>query len=208
MEAAPNGTGIARYFSRHMTARNRAPFRETVSYTRESVRIDCARVRRPLSRALRAVCIAAAVTVSLGAVACTTTGGTTEPRDGDAELFATEVQSIVRRRCSFLGCHGREGVPLTTYAVDYLRMRDPDGDIDPSKPALDERALAPAELDHNRRAVAARIGPDDPDGDRRRFLNRLISEEQGGIPHADVVVYERADDPELDLLRRFLETVK
>ncbi len=191
-----------------MTARNRASIRETVSCCREYVRIDCVRVRRRLSRALRAACIAAAVTVSLGASACTTTGGTAEPRDGDAELFATEVQPIVRRRCTFLGCHGREGVPLTSYAVDYLRMCDPDGDIDPSKPALDERALAPAELDHNRRALAARIGADDPDGDRLRFLNRLISVDQGGIPHADVVVFERADDPELDVLRRFLETVR
>ncbi len=191
-----------------MTARNRALFREKVSCCWDFTRIDCARVRRPSVHLLRAAWVAAIVTVSLGASACTSTGGTVEPSDGDAEMFATEVQPLLKRRCGFLGCHGREGVPLTTYSVDYLRMRDPDGDIDPTKPALDERALAPAELDYNRRAIAARVGPDDPSGDRGRFLNRLISEDQGGIPHADVVVYDRADDPELDVFRRFLETVQ
>ena len=146
--------------------------------------------------------------MSLAATACADTGGAAEPRDGDADMFATEVQPILKRSCAFLGCHGREGVPLTTYAVDYLRIRDPDGDIDPSRPALDEIALASAEIDHNRRALAARVGIDDPAGDRARFLDRLIPIEQGGIPHADVVVFERTDDPELEVLRRFLETVQ
>jgi hypothetical protein len=148
------------------------------------------------------------IALALAVCACADTGGSAEPRDGDADMFATEVQPIIKRRCSFLGCHGREGMPLTTYALDYLRVRDPDGEIDPTRPALDERALAPAELDHNRRAIAARVGRDDPAGDRERFLKRLIPVEQGGISHADVVVFESPADPELEVLRRFLETVQ
>lgn len=125
--------------------------------------------------------------------------------DGDADMFAREVQPVVARRCGFLGCHGREGMPLTVYAVDYLRLRDPLGYVDPSRPPLDERALAPAELLHNRRAMAARAGDGDPGG--TLLIRRLLPPDQGGIPHAGVVVFDRADDPELAAIQRFLATV-
>jgi len=129
-------------------------------------------------------------------------------RDGDPALFAAEVQPIVRERCAFMGCHGREGMPLTLYALDYLRMRDPEGEVDPTRPTLDERAVSPGELEHNRKAFAARIRSDDPAADRELFIDRLLPADQGGVPHAGVVVFDDPRDPELDTIRRFLESVE
>jgi hypothetical protein len=131
-----------------------------------------------------------------------------DSRDGDPELFSSEIQPILAEHCAYLGCHGREGMPLTVYAVDYLRLRDPEGRVDPSRPPLDERALTPAELEWNRRALAVRVGPRDPQADRDRFLRRLLPVSAGGIPHAGVEVFAGESDPQLDALRRFLETVE
>jgi hypothetical protein len=153
----------------------------------------------PVPQALALVC-------SLTAAACSSAGGPREvPLDGDATSYAEEVQPVVARYCAFLGCHGREGMPLTLYAVDYLRLRDPQGLIDFARPPLDERALAPAELEHNRQALAERAGPNDPGGSL--LVRRLIPETEGGTPHAGVVVFAREADPDLSTLRRFLDTV-
>lgn len=146
--------------------------------------------------------------VLAGLTACSASNPKAELRDGDAELFANEVQPVLRTHCAFVGCHGREAMPLTLYAVDYLRLRDPEGVVDPTRPPLDERALTPAELDHNRQAIAGRIGVDDPAGDRERFLLRLIPRSAGGIAHSNVEVFSSPDDPALDAIRRFLETVQ
>jgi len=141
----------------------------------------------------------------LGLGACPASGGPSDvPLDGDAALYESEVQPVVARYCAFLGCHGREGMPLTLYAVDYLRLRDPQGKIDFSRPSLDERALSESELEHNRRALIERAGPRDPGGSV--LLRRLLPADAGGIPHAGVVVFRRESDPDLDVLRRFLET--
>lgn len=141
-------------------------------------------------------------------ISCSASNSKSEPRDGDADLFASEVQPVIRSRCAFIGCHGREAMPFTLYALDYLRLRDPEGVVDPTRPPLDERALTPAELAHNRHAIAGRIGVDDPAGDRERFLRRLIPLASGGIAHSNVEVFATTDDPDLDAIRRFLETVK
>lgn len=143
--------------------------------------------------------------VVLGLAACGGNGQAPGSVDGHADLFASEVQPILARRCAYLGCHGREGMPLTIYAVDFLRLRDPTGEIDFSRPPLDERALSPAEIEHNRIALASRAGPSDPGGDL--LVRRMLPVDQGGIPHANVVVFEREDDPDLKALRRFLGTV-
>jgi hypothetical protein len=129
-------------------------------------------------------------------------------RDGDAELFVSQVQPILARHCAFLGCHGREGMPLSIYAVNYSRLRDPEGRVDNSRPPLDEQNLTATELEHNRKGLAARVGTDDRAGDIERFLTRLISLDQGSLRHAGVVVFDRPDDPELATLRAFLETVR
>lgn len=144
----------------------------------------------------------------LVAAGCSADSGPAPARDGDTAMYASEIQPIMRAHCAFLGCHGREGMPLTLYTLDYLRLRDPDGMLDTSKPPLDERALSTMEIDHNRRALVSRIGPDDPAGDIDRFVLRLIPTAAGGIPHADTVVFESLSDPELVKLRQFLETVR
>ena len=144
-------------------------------------------------------------TAALLTVAGCVTNEASSFRDGDAALFAAEVQPIVQHRCAFEGCHGREGMPLALYSVDYLRLRDPDGDVDTARPSLDERALSEAELDHNRRAIAGRVSHDDPEGED--LIMRLVPREEGGVPHAGVVVYSNSDDPEIEVLRRFLRTV-
>ena len=141
----------------------------------------------------------------LGLAGCPASGGpSVVPLDGDAALYASEVQPVVARHCAFLGCHGREGMPLTLYAVDYLRLRDPQGHIDFSRPPLDERALSESELEHNRRALIERAGPQDPGGSL--LVRRLLPPDEGGVPHAGVVVFRRENDPDLDVLRRFLDT--
>lgn len=149
-----------------------------------------------------AVCGAALVAISVSGCVTNSAEGF---RDGDADLFAAEVQPIIGRRCGFEGCHGREGMPLTLYAVDFLRLRDPEGDVDTGRTALDERALSETELDHNRRAMAARASVIDPQGDA--LVQRLVPLEEGGVPHGGVVVYASSADPELDVLRRFLGSV-
>lgn len=149
---------------------------------------------------------AAMVWLALGLAGCGVENAPAGARDGDAALFASEVQPVLRRHCAFQGCHGREGMPLTLYAVDYLRLRDPTGDVDPDDPVLDERALSEVELSHNRRALAARTGAQDPTGEA--LLLRLVPLSEGGIPHGDTVVFERTDDADLATLRRFLGSVR
>ena len=154
-----------------------------------------------------AFAVVSSASVLVGLAACGPSNTRADLRDGDPELFAAEVQPVIAQRCAYLGCHGREGMPLTLYALDYLRMRDPEGEIDPARPPLDERALAAGELQHNRRAFAARVGPEDPVADRERFLRRLLPVAAGGIPHAGIEVFADESDPELDAIRRFLESV-
>jgi len=144
--------------------------------------------------------------VALLLVGCDVTNSIRGIRDGDADLFATQVQPILGRDCAFQGCHGREGMPLTLYAVDFLRLRDPEGDVDTARTALDETVLSEAELEHNRRGIAERTSNADPSGEG--LILRLLPVDEGGIPHADVVVYARYDDADLVTLRRFLRTVR
>ncbi len=94
------------------------------------------------------------------------------------------------------------------YALDFHRMRDPEGDIDPTVPILDELALSDAELERNRLALAARIDPANRELSLERFRRRLLPLDKGGISHANVVVYERDNDQGLATLMRFLETVR
>jgi hypothetical protein len=129
-----------------------------------------------------------------------------EVSDGDAAAFAAEVQPVLGRHCAFLGCHGREGMALTLYAVDYLRLRDPEGFVDPEVPPLDETALSPAEMAHNRRAIAARAEGGDPFGST--FVRKQLDPDDGGIPHAQVVVFDRRDHPDLATLVHWLATVQ
>lgn len=148
--------------------------------------------------------VGAVLVVLFPAAGCERTVDEQEPLDGDPVMYAEQVQPVVRAHCAYLGCHGREGMPLTLYAADYLRMRDPEGALDPARPDLDERALSDAELAHNRRAIAARVHA----RDRETFLRRLVPESEGGIRHAGVVVFEDPDAGELDVLRRFAESVR
>ncbi len=151
--------------------------------------------------------VSCSASVAIGLAACGPSNTRADLREGDPELFEAEVQPIIAARCAYLGCHGREGMPLTLYALDYLRMRDPEGEIDPARPPLDELVLAAGELQHNRRAFAVRVGPEDPEADRERFLRRLLPLSRGGIPHAGIEVFADETDPELDAIRRFLESV-
>jgi hypothetical protein len=146
------------------------------------------------------------VVLALCLAACEALGAEVPLRGGDPVIFEAEVQPVLARSCAYLGCHGREGIPLTLYAADFLRMIDPEGVIDPARPVLDERALSSVELDHNRLAIAARKDQHDPEAER--FLRRLIAPEAGGIEHGDgTVVYQSEEHPDLAVLRRFLETV-
>ena len=145
-----------------------------------------------------------AAVVALGLCGCVT--NTPSPSsDGDPAVFAAQVQPVLARHCSFLCCHGREGMPLGIYAVDYLRLSDPKGLVDPTSPPLDERALSPAELLHNRQALAERVGADDPVG--ARLLSRLLPPALGGIAHGGVVVFARREDPDFQALATFVKTV-
>ncbi len=119
--------------------------------------------------------------------------------DGDPALYATEVQPIVERRCSLLHCHGNDRLTLTFYAVGLLRWRDPNGPTE-----LIEDQVTETELEHNRQALASRAGPQDPGG--TAVVRRMRPVDAGGLPHADVVVFESRDDPELEVLQRFLGT--
>ncbi len=126
-------------------------------------------------------------------------------RDGDPVIFAESVQPIITRECGFEGCHGREGMPLTLYAVDFLRLLDPEGDVDTGRTPLDERALSESELFHNRMGIASRVSATDPEG--LGLIQRLLPPEEGGVPHAGVVVYTRSNHDDLRALRTFLASV-
>lgn len=146
--------------------------------------------------------------VFLGACVCLSgcvVNGAGSYLDGDPVLFAAEVQPVIARECAFEGCHGREGMPLTLYAPNFLRLRDPEGDVDTSNAPLDELELSETELDHNRRAIAARVSATDPDG--LGLIQRLLPPEEGGVPHAGVVVYSSREHLDIVALQRFLSTV-
>jgi len=142
------------------------------------------------------------VAIAAALAGCTLQNPRGTERDGDATYFAQHVQPVIHRHCAFEGCHGREGMPLSLYAVDFLRLRDPTGDIDPTAPPLDERRLTDVELEHNRRILAAQTSDADPNGED--VILRLVPISEGGIPHGDVVVFDNVHDADLEVLRVFL----
>lgn len=148
----------------------------------------------------RALLVAAAIGCGIPA------GRSGTQADGDAALFSSEVQPVLRRHCAFLGCHGREGMRLVIYAPDFLRLVDPAGDVDPARPPLDETALSAWETDQNRRSLAARV--DDGDPWRTTLVRVQLPPGEGGLPHGDgVVVFTRREDPDLSALARWIATV-
>jgi hypothetical protein len=153
---------------------------------------------------MRRVLLAAA----LGIAACEgdglpVVGGT----GGDPAAFAQDVQPVLKH-CAYLGCHGREGMTLVLYSLDYLRLRHPDETLDRTRPppALDERVLEPEEIEHNRRALTEFIDHDDPK--KTRLYRVQIPIERGGLVHAGIVVFDRPEHPDLLALERWIASVR
>ena len=120
---------------------------------------------------------------------------------GDARMFAERVQPVLQRYCAFLACHGRPGIPLFLFAVDFARMPEPG----PGVP-LRELALSPEEPTRNQRSTAARVDVDVPDD--TLLLRKVRSPDDGGEIHATGdVVFRRTAEPDYGVLREWVTTV-
>lgn len=119
----------------------------------------------------------------------------------DFDQFVSEVQPVLARSCSNLGCHGDPDRRLTLYSVEYLRA-------EPAVPGspLDSDRLAAAELGWNFDSMRARL-IDEVDADEARLLLKCLDPEVGGIEHAEgEVVWTSADEPDYVALRDWIET--
>ena len=119
----------------------------------------------------------------------------------DYDEYVANVQPIVERSCSNLGCHGDLGRRLTFYTVEYLRA-------EPAVPGapLDPDRLTTAELGWNYDSLRARL-IDEESADEARVLLKNLDPEAGGIVHADgEVVWYATDAPDYVAFRAWIET--
>ena len=115
------------------------------------------------------------------------------------DLYVATVQPVVDRECAFVGCHGALERTLTLYAVEFLRAPAPFAGA-----PLSEGKLSPGELAWNYDAMRMRlIG--ETSADDARLLLKCLDPEQGGIAHADTVVFATRDDPGFVRLRDWIQ---
>lgn len=119
----------------------------------------------------------------------------------DFELYAAEVQPVVRAQCASLGCHGDLNRTLTLYAVGYLRA-EPQFAGTP----LAEYELTDAELAWNHEAMRMRL-LDAATPETSRLVLKCIDPALGGHLHADgIVVFEDLEDPDYEALVAWIAT--
>ncbi len=114
--------------------------------------------------------------------------------------YSGDIQPIVDRSCSSLGCHGDHNRRLTFYSVDFLRA-DPLAVGDP----LDPDALTPREELWNYEGLRTRL-VDETDAATSLLVLKCIDPELGGIPHGDgIIVWDDLGDPDYEAFVGWIE---
>ncbi len=149
-----------------------------------------------------------AVTLALAALMASITAGCA-PLDNpyapypepDYETFVLDVQPMIADGCASSGCHGVHARTLTLYAVDHLRAEP----LQVGAP-IEVDILSEGELAWNYDALRVRtLG--ERKADNAMLLLKCLDPKKGGLVHADgFVVFEDRDDPDLVLLRDWIES--
>jgi len=114
----------------------------------------------------------------------------------DFERFASEVQPIFADRCANPSCHGNEERPLEIFAIQQHRL-------DPADLYLAD-PLKPEELRANfEKSCAFMVDVDS--AMRCTLVTKPLAPSEGGVRHADVIVFEDRSDPDLLTLVDWIE---
>ena len=148
-----------------------------------------------MSRSLSAIlALAAFALLSAGCPAPDPAGGlaTTEPPDQllDYNDFVCNVEPVLIKRCSYLGCHGNADHGLRVYSLGKLRLDDT-----PTRLARSNTPLTSAEVELNFESASGMVygtSPVDraaPNIPRIPLLSKPLAARFGGSEHQGVAIF-------------------
>jgi len=132
--------------------------------------------------------------------ACTTVANepATDPsRTLDETVFRCNVEPILARQCSYLGCHGNAGTALRVFTPGKLRATTP-ANIDQS-----EAMLSDAEQHGNFTSAAGFSLPDSSPG-ANLLLLKSLPQSLGGYEHLGGAIFTSTEDPQFVAIYRWL----
>jgi hypothetical protein len=103
------------------------------------------------------------------------------------DVFRCNVEPELARDCSYLGCHGKDDMPMRVYASGKLRATPP--------ATLDDRITPLTEAEHHANFLAAQafgfggVGPDD-----NWILRKTMPADAGGYEHEGGAIFTGWDD--------------
>ena len=114
----------------------------------------------------------------------------------DEAAFRCNVQPILQRDCSYLGCHGREGMPLRLYGIGALRLDTK------NTTASRAQALSDAELHANFLSAQGQSFHTPPE--RNQLVLKSLPSAAGGYAHVGGAIWSGMDDPRVQTLLQWL----
>jgi len=133
-------------------------------------------------------------------VSCTTVqnAAVTDPSTTlDETVFRCNVEPILARQCSYLGCHGNAGTALRVYTPGKLRAAPP-ANIDESEAALSD------DEQHGNFTSAAGFSLPDASPGANLLLLKPLPESFGGREHLGGAIFTSTDDPQFVAIYRWL----
>jgi len=114
----------------------------------------------------------------------------------DETTFRCAVQPILQRECSYLGCHGREEMPLRVYGVGALRLEEGRTSAGRARP------LTSAEEHANFLSAQGQSFHTPPE--RNQLVLKGLPSRAGGYAHVGGVIWSGLDDPRVHIILGWL----
>ena len=114
----------------------------------------------------------------------------------DETAFRCAVQPILQRDCSYLGCHGREEMPLRLYGVGALRVEKGKTSAGRASP------LSDAELHANFLSAQGQSFHTPPE--RNQLVLKGLPSAAGGYAHVGGAIWSGPDDARVQTLLSWL----
>jgi len=114
----------------------------------------------------------------------------------DEPTFRCAVEPILQRECSYLGCHGREGMPLRLYGVGALRLEEGKTSAGRARPLSDGEQHA-----NFLSALGQSFHTPAP---RNQLVLKGLPSRAGGYAHVGGVIWSGLDDPRVQIILGWL----
>jgi len=114
----------------------------------------------------------------------------------DETAFACAVEPIFLRECSYLGCHGRDGMPFRLYGVGALRVG---GRGDSAS-----RAAPLTTAEHHANLLSAQGQSFHTPPEKNQLVLKGLPANAGGYGHLGGTIWSGLDDPRVATIRQWL----